>query len=74
MPDKVGFNRALNIIEVDSYGVVTKDDISSSIEKIQQIQEETDVGKLLVDTTGQGTLPSTIEIFEIFSEHATMVA
>lgn len=67
MPDEVRFNREQNVIEVKSYGVVTKADISNSIKLIQQIQQETGVDKLLVDTTGQESLPNAIEIFEIFS-------
>lgn len=67
MPDEVRLNRELSIIEVKSYGVVTRDDISNSIRLIQEIQEETGVSKLLVDTTEQEALPDAIEIFEIFS-------
>ena len=69
MPDEVRFNQELNLIEVKSFGVVTKNDILDSIEKIQQIQEDTGVNKLLVDTTAQETLPNPIEIFEIFSTY-----
>lgn len=67
MPDRVQFNKALGIIEVESFGVVTKADIKDSIEQIQQLQEEHDVSLLLVDTTRQDTIPNPIEIFEIFS-------
>lgn len=67
MPDRVELNAALGIIEIESFGVVTKADILDSIEKIKQIQEDTGVENLLVDTTGQETLPNPIEIFEIFS-------
>jgi hypothetical protein len=67
MPDEVRLNEEMGIIEVNSYGVVTKDDILGSIEKIQQIQSESGIDKLLVDTTRQETLPSPIEIFELFS-------
>ena len=67
MPDEVRLNRELDIIEVESFGVVTREDISGSIQQIQRIQEETGVNRLLVDTTRQKTLPDAIEIFEIFS-------
>ena len=69
MPDEVRFNQELNLIEVRSFGVVTKSDIVGSIEKIRQIQEDTGVNRLLVDTTAQETLPNPIEIFEIFSAY-----
>ena len=66
MPDGVRLNRELSIIEVKSYGVVTRDDISNSIRLIQEIQEETGVSKLLVDTTEQEALPDAIEILKFF--------
>ena len=69
MPDKVVYNRELGVIEVDSYGVVTRDDISGSIEKIQQIQREQGVNRLLVDTTRQDQIPNSIDILEIFSNY-----
>jgi hypothetical protein len=67
MPDEVRLNGEIGIIEVESHGVVTKEDITSSIRQIQQIQEETGISRLLVDTTRQDILPGPIEIFEIFS-------
>ncbi len=67
MPDTVAFNPSLEIIEVQSFGVVTKADILDSIDRIQQLQEKHRTERLLVDTRRQESLPNPIEIFEIFS-------
>ena len=67
MLDKASFNQELEIIDVESYGVVTKEDILGSIEMIQRLQEANGISKLLIDTTKQDVLPNPIEIFEIFS-------
>ena len=69
MPDKVLLNEELEIIEVQSYGEVTGVDISNSIRQIVEIQRDSDIDKLLVDTTRQETLPSPIEIVKIFSAY-----
>ena len=69
MPDEVRYNQELKIIEVESYGDVTRDDILGSIEKIKRIQTDTGVDKLLVDTTRQEKLPDSVDIFEIFSAY-----
>ncbi len=67
MPDEVRFNQELGIIEIESYGEVSRGDIAESIEKVEQIREETGIGKLFVDTTAQQKLPNPVELFEIFS-------
>ena len=51
MPDKIRVNDARGIIEVQSYGEVTKKDIAESISKIQQILKTKGINEILVDTT-----------------------
>ena len=67
MPDKVFFNEDIGVIEVESYGVVTKNDIQESIRTILQIAQDKGINWLLVDTTRQETMPSTTGIYDIFS-------
>ncbi len=67
MPDTVRLNEEDGIITVESYGLVSEEDIEKSIEKIHQIQSETGINKILVDTTRQESMPDTIGIFRIFS-------
>lgn len=69
MPDKVQLNESLGIIECQSYGEVTVADIAGSIAQARQIQSQTGINRMLVDTTRQQSLPSTIEMLEIFSRY-----
>jgi ethanolamine utilization protein EutP (predicted NTPase) len=67
MPDRIEVNEDVGIIKVESYGVVSKEDIANSITKIRQILNEKGINKILVDTTKQETMPSTYGIFDLFS-------
>ena len=67
MPDRVHVNEELGIIEVESYGVVSKDDIAQSIAEARQILEERELRRILVDTTNQQAMLDTTSIFELFS-------
>ena len=64
MPEDIIINRDLGIIEVHSYGNVTGDTLDASLTKVKQIEENTGIGKVLVDTTEQDTMPSTFTIFQ----------
>ena len=67
MPDKIQVNETLGIIEVESSGVVSKEDIVDSITKMRQILDEKGLYKTLVDTTLQETMPSITDVYTIFS-------
>jgi len=67
MPDRIRLNEGLGIIEVDSYGSVTKEDIAGSISGVRRILEEKGINRILVDTRGQEAMPGTVSIFELFS-------
>jgi hypothetical protein len=67
MPDKIFVNEDLDIIEVESFGEVTADEIARSIAKVREIYSEKGVSKILVDTCKQESLPTTIDIFDLFS-------
>lgn len=67
MPDKLKINEKLGLIEIESYGIVSTDDINKSIEKSQKIAEKYGIKKLLVDTTKQEKMPGTVSVFSIFS-------
>lgn len=67
MPDIVRVNEDLGIVEIESHGVVSKDDIAASFEALKQILAERKIDKLLVDTTKQETMPTTGEIYELFT-------
>lgn len=67
MPDVIKINEESDIVEIKSFGVVSKKDIKSSIAKATQINEEIGINKVLVDTTEQESMPNTFDIFFLFS-------
>jgi len=68
MPDEILVNEAVGIIEILSFGKITRDNIEKSFEKINELYETTGINKILVDTTKQESMPGTLDIFEIFSK------
>lgn len=71
MPDVVRVNDELGIVEIESHGVVSKDDIAASFDQLKAILETQKIDKLLVDTTKQETMPTTGEIYELFTAFPT---
>lgn len=67
MPDELYVDDATNIIKVRSYGIVSRDDIAASMEKTRQIIEQRGIYKALVDTRDQEKMPSTFDVFQLFS-------
>lgn len=67
MPDEFTINEKLGLMEIVSHGVVTAEDINSSIEKAKQVLSTKGINKLLVETTTQTKMPGTVSIFNIFS-------
>ena len=68
MPEKVTLNEQNGIIEVASYGVVTKQEIMDSIDIVMKIHREKGIDKVLVDSRQQTRMPNTMEIIELFSK------
>lgn len=68
MPDRVHVDESRDLIEIQSFGVVTKADIAASIATIRELAESNNIDRILVDTTMQEEMPSTTEIYELFSE------
>ena len=68
MPEKVSHNKKLGIIEVRSYGVVSPEEIVSSVNLVEQIRTETGINKVLVDTLELKSFPSTMRIFDIVAQ------
>ena len=65
MPSSVKLNKAGDVIEIQSYGVVTKENIAESITKIKELNANTTVSKILVDTTKQEKLPDAFKLLEL---------
>ena len=67
MPDAIRVNEDRGVIEVQSYGMVSEEDIAGSITQVRHLFHSKGMSKILVDTTQQKTMPSTIGIYELFS-------
>lgn len=67
MPEDVTVNAALGIIEVHSYGDITEEILNATIEKIIELEKETSINKVLVDTIGQNSMPSTVSLYQFSS-------
>ena len=62
MPEKVFVNEELGIIEVESYGVVAREELFRSLEQIKVLAKETGIHKVLVYTPNTEQLPSYLEL------------
>lgn len=67
MPDELHVDEAAGIVKVRSYGVVSRNDIAASMDRIRQVMEEQGIYKVLVDTLDQEAMPGTIDVFHLFS-------
>ncbi len=58
MPEEVSVNKELGIIEIKSYGIVTREDLSCVLEPVEALVKETGINKVLVDTLEEKELPN----------------
>jgi len=65
MPETVTFNKEFGIIEVHPYGNVSSKDISSSVNLVQNISNETGIKKVLVNTLELESMPTITNIFNL---------
>ena len=64
MPESITINKDLGIIEVHSYGDVTREDLDLLLATVNKIGEDIGIRMVLVDTTEQKTMPSFSNIFD----------
>lgn len=67
MPDHLRVNQDRGIIEINSTGLVTKEDIAGSFQRARELLQAQGLNKLLVDTRQQVAMPNTSDIFDLFS-------
>ena len=67
MPDNIRVNEERGIIEVQSYGIVSKEDIVDSMIQARRIFDTKGFNRILVDTTKQEKMPTITDIFDLFS-------
>ena len=66
MPETVTHNEELGIIEVHSFDVISKEDISSSANLVKHISKETGIKKVLVNALEIKSMPSVADIFSLY--------
>ena len=71
MPSRIWADTDTGILEVRSFGEVTLDDLRSQIAEITRLAAETGIRKVLVDTLGEESLPSTFDFFDFMSNLPT---
>ena len=67
MHDGIKVYEDRGIIEIYSYAKSSKEDIAKAISEAQQIFADRGFNKILTDTSKQDAMPSTIDIFDLFS-------
>ena len=67
MPDQIRINKKLKIIEVHSYGEISKDDITNTISTALSIFNDQGIFRTIADVTQVEKLPPLPEIYKLFS-------
>ncbi|MFX0204371.1 MAG: hypothetical protein ACFFDT_00170 [Candidatus Hodarchaeota archaeon] len=65
MPEDVTISKDLGIIEIHSYGHITKEVVVSTIELVKKIGDESGIRAILVDTTEQKSVPRTVDTLNL---------
>lgn len=68
MPENVSINQDLGIIEVNSYGKVTGKTLDASLKEVINLEKETGINRILVDTTQQTEMPSVMTLYNFANE------
>ena len=63
MPESVVFREDANLIEVQSFGEVSSDDLKTTIQEILRLAVEHDVSRVLIHGAAQEKMPNLKELF-----------
>jgi predicted lipoprotein len=63
MPETITVHDDLEIIEVHSFGQVTKEDLLQSLQAVDQIYQTRGYNKVLIDAQEEEGIPNTIDLF-----------
>ncbi|MHC4346589.1 MAG: hypothetical protein ACYSUP_18125 [Planctomycetota bacterium] len=70
MPEEVTVREDVEVIQVTSYGDVTMEDFSKTLNSILKIREDRGLAKIFVDGTAVTSYPSTSPVFDFGSQVA----
>jgi hypothetical protein len=73
MPSSVKLNKAGDLIEIQSYGVVTKEHIAESIARVKELNKKSAISIILVDTSKQEKLPDAFELIKLANTFPTQM-
>ena len=73
MPEKVTIREDLQIIQVESYGEVTTEDLKGSLDAVFKIRQDRGLTEVFVDATKQTSFPSIVPAFKFASKLAETV-
>ncbi len=68
MPYELKVNKDSGIIELISFGSVSREQVIESMEKVNRLSEETGIKRLFVDSREVDAMPNTIDQFELTSK------
>lgn len=73
MPEKVTVREDLQIIQVESYGVLSAKDLKRCLEKVVEIRRERGFTRVFVDASRERTLHDEFTVFEFGADLAKAV-
>ena len=68
MAHELKVNKKSGIIELRSYGSVTREDVAESMKMVNRLSEETGIRLLFVDSREVDAMPNTTDVFELTSK------
>jgi hypothetical protein len=68
MPETVTVNEELGIVEIRSFGKVTREDLARTVDQVERVRREIGTDRVLVDLRGQESLPGTLDLFAFGAE------
>lgn len=73
MPDKVTVHEASQIIQIESYGNITIEDLWDSLDAVFKIRLDRGLENVFIDASKQTAFPSTLPVYEFGERVATSV-
>ena len=67
MPEDINVDEQSGIVNIRSYGVVSKNDLVEVIEKVKEINKKKHISRVLVDTREEERLIDTLDMYDIFT-------
>ncbi len=73
MPETVTYRGDMNIIQVDSFDVVSEADLKHTLETVMKLREEHGTTRVFIDASKQSSMPSPVSLFQFGNDMAAHV-